>query len=99
MRPNDLAEELGIDGRQLRGWLREAYPRRASERGASWELTEEQVLAARARFAGRARSRPGAATVVRRAPAQVDGRDWIWEGNVVVAVVRYLESDGWRILW
>jgi len=30
MRPNDLADELGIDGRQLRGWLRDMYPRPAS---------------------------------------------------------------------
>ena len=99
MRPNDLADELGIDGRQLRGWLRDAYPRPTTERGAGWVLTADQVAAARERFAGRVPRRPGIATAERTAPAQVDGRDWFWEGNVVAAVVRYLKAEGWRIEW
>src|SRR4051794_37233541 len=99
MRPNDLADELGVDGRQLRGWLRDMYPRPATERGASWTLTAEQVAAARVRFAGRAAKRRGAAPVERPAPVQVAGRDWFWEGNVVAAVVRYLKVAGWRIEW
>jgi hypothetical protein len=99
MRPNDLADELGIDARQLRGWLRDVYPRPASERGAGWVLTMDQVAAVRTRFAGRATRRPRAAIGERPAPALVDGRDWFWEGNVVAAVVRYLNADGWRIGW
>ena len=42
-RPDDLATRLGIDGRRLRGFLREAYPRPEGERGQEWHLTPEQA--------------------------------------------------------
>lgn len=93
MRPNDLADELGVDSRQLRGWLRNAYPRAEDERGSSWELTAMQVTAARARFASRAPRHTSAPIT----PAQIDGRDWFWEGNVVRSVVRYLKAEGWKV--
>jgi hypothetical protein len=99
MRPTDLADELGIDSRQLRGWLRDTYIRPATEKGTGWVLNADQVAAARARFAGRTPRRLAPATAERPAPAQVDGRDWFWEGNVVTAVVRYLKEGGWRIEW
>jgi hypothetical protein len=99
MRPNDLAEELGIDGRQLRGWLRDVYPRPATERGAGWVLTVEQIAAARARFAGGSTRRSGAVTREHPPAAQIDGRDWFWEGNVVAAIVRFLRAEGWRVEW
>ncbi len=51
MRPEELAEELGISGKTLRGWLREQYPRPAIERHSWWTLTSAQVAAARKRFA------------------------------------------------
>jgi predicted GIY-YIG superfamily endonuclease len=43
MGPDDLARELGIDRKQLRGWLRHRWPRRPEERGLAWHLTDEQV--------------------------------------------------------
>ncbi len=52
MRPEQLAQELRISGRTLRGWLRETFPRPATDHGAPWVLTEGQVAAARERFGG-----------------------------------------------
>jgi len=52
VRPEDLARELGIDGKRLRGWLRGPFPRRPDEHGLPWSLTEEQVAEARRVFAG-----------------------------------------------
>ena len=50
MRPKDLAEELGIDPKTLRGWLRKAYPRNPDEKNTSWALTEDQINAAYGQF-------------------------------------------------
>ena len=50
MSPEALARELGIDGKTLRSWLRRTFPRLLSEKGSAWDLTREQVDAARARF-------------------------------------------------
>ena len=55
MRPEDIAAELGISGKTIRGWLREKYPRSAEQRYARWALTPAQVRALRERFAGRRR--------------------------------------------
>jgi hypothetical protein len=49
-RPEDLATELGISGKELRAWLRERFPRDAAHWGTNWSLTHEQVQAARRRF-------------------------------------------------
>ena len=49
-RPEELAAELGISGKTLRAWLRERFPRGASERGTNWYLTHAQVSIARTRF-------------------------------------------------
>jgi phage antirepressor YoqD-like protein len=49
-RPEDLAKELGITGKQLRGWLRQTFPRPAEQKRSSWYLTEQQVEAARTRY-------------------------------------------------
>ncbi len=48
-RPGDLARELGIDPKRLRSWLRDTYPR--FEPGARWELSPDQVDAARKHWA------------------------------------------------
>lgn len=48
MTPNDLAQELGIDPRKLRGWLRSTWP--PLHPHSRWDLTAEQVSAARQRF-------------------------------------------------
>lgn len=51
MRPEDLAPELEISAKHLRGWLRKQYPRPADMKHQPWNLTEAQVRAARAHFA------------------------------------------------
>lgn len=66
MRPEDLARELGIDGKRLRSWLRGRFPRRPEEHGLPWLLTEEQVAEARRVFAG-ARPRSSRSFAVRPA--------------------------------
>jgi hypothetical protein len=48
MTPNELANELGIRPQVLRTWLRQTWPRFAP--GTRWELTDEQVQAARQRW-------------------------------------------------
>jgi hypothetical protein len=50
MRPDDLARELGMDGKDLRGWLRQRFPRSAPEHGTNWYLTHQQVSMARRRW-------------------------------------------------
>jgi hypothetical protein len=49
MTPGDLADELGISPKTLRSWFRSGWPRR--EPGAAWQLTADQVEAARQRWA------------------------------------------------
>lgn len=53
-RPEDLAARLGLDGRRVRAFLRERYPRAESERGDEWSLTPEQAEAVLTHFAGEA---------------------------------------------
>jgi hypothetical protein len=49
--PNQLADELRISPKTLRAWLRRTYPRNDSEKWSEWELTQEQIKAARERWA------------------------------------------------
>jgi hypothetical protein len=51
-RPEDLAARLGLDGRGVRDFLRERYPRDEDERGGEWYLTPEQAEAVLAHFGG-----------------------------------------------
>jgi hypothetical protein len=53
-RPEDLAARLGLDGRRVRAFLRERYPRMESERGDEWSLTAEHAEAVLAHLAGEA---------------------------------------------
>lgn len=104
-RPEDLAHELGITGRQLRRWLRLAYPRDPAEKGLSWHLSVEQVAAARLHFAQQLRSNELPPIVASSKPSDlpqatlaVDGeRDWFWEGSVQTVLATWLEAHGWRI--
>lgn len=66
--PGELAAELGVPARRLRQWLRDSYPR--PDLGRRWNLTPEQVAAARSRFhsAVPADGRKQAATDGRRSP-------------------------------
>jgi hypothetical protein len=50
--PKALAEELGIDPKRLRGWLRSSdFARPGEAKNTTWALTPEIVEAATARFA------------------------------------------------
>ena len=50
--PKALAEELGIDPKRLRGWLRSSdFARPAEAKNTTWALTPDVADAARARFA------------------------------------------------
>jgi phage antirepressor YoqD-like protein len=53
--PKALAEELGIDPKRLRGWLRSSDFARAPEaKNTTWALDADAADAARARFAPKA---------------------------------------------
>jgi hypothetical protein len=53
--PKALAEELGIDPKRLRGWLRTSDFARAPEaKNTTWTLDADACEAARARFAPQA---------------------------------------------
>ena len=43
----ELAAEIGMSHRVLRGWLRRQYPRRDDEHYARWDLGPHQVAAVR----------------------------------------------------
>jgi phage antirepressor YoqD-like protein len=49
--PKALAEELGIDPKRLRGWLRANHTRPAEAKNTTWGIDAEAADAARARFA------------------------------------------------
>jgi MoxR-like ATPase len=48
--PNELAALLGVDGRTVRAFLREEYPREEAEAGTTWELELELAHAVVERF-------------------------------------------------
>ena len=50
-RPEELAARLGVDGRRVRGFLRDRYPRSEAEHGEAWSLPPEQSEAVLAHFA------------------------------------------------
>jgi hypothetical protein len=50
MRPKDLALELDIDAKTLRGWLRKEFPRPTDKKNTSWVLTDDVADAAREHF-------------------------------------------------
>jgi hypothetical protein len=45
-----VTTELGLDGKELRKWLRERFPRQAQECGTDWHLSHAEVMAARRKF-------------------------------------------------
>lgn len=49
-RPEDLAKELNVSGKQIRGFLRSEFGRSAEAKGTSWVLTAEQAEKVMARF-------------------------------------------------
>jgi hypothetical protein len=48
--PTELAEELEVDPKRVRGWLRKQGFRSAANAGRQWELSSAQVQAAREAF-------------------------------------------------
>lgn len=51
-RPAELATRLGLDGRRVRAFLRETFPRSDSEEGSTWYLTPDQADAVLEEFGG-----------------------------------------------
>lgn len=49
--PKALADEIGIDAKVLRSYLRKEYPRTPEVKNTSWIITPEVADAARAKFA------------------------------------------------
>lgn len=49
--PKALAEEIGVDPKVLRGYLRKNFTRAAEVKGQTWIITPEAADAARAKFA------------------------------------------------
>lgn len=52
--PKQLAAELGIDPKRLRGWLRKEHTRTNELHNSSWTIDAEVADAARAKFAPKA---------------------------------------------
>lgn len=49
--PKALAEELGIDPKRLRGWLRKEHARAAEAKNTTWGIAPDVADLARERFA------------------------------------------------
>jgi hypothetical protein len=49
--PKELAAELGVDPKVLRGWLRKEHTRLASAKNTSWVITAKVAADARKAFA------------------------------------------------
>jgi predicted site-specific integrase-resolvase len=54
MTPTELATELSIDPKTLRGWLRKEFTRDPAKKNTSWAIDKPTADAARARFAKKA---------------------------------------------
>lgn len=50
VRPTDLAKELDVSAKALRGFLRREFPRSADSKNTSWTLTPEMIEKATAHF-------------------------------------------------
>lgn len=54
MTPKALAEELQVDPKRLRAFLRTSFARPAEAKNTSWAVSDEAVKAAKAHFAPKA---------------------------------------------
>jgi len=54
MTPTELATELNIDPKTLRGWLRKEFTRDPAKKNTAWAIDADTVKAARERFAKKA---------------------------------------------
>ena len=50
IRPNELAKELGVDGKRIRAYLRTEFTRPGEAKNTNWDLTPEMVTAVKERF-------------------------------------------------
>jgi hypothetical protein len=50
MTPKELATELGVDPKRLRSFLRGAFPRPLEAKNTSWQISDEAIEAAKAKF-------------------------------------------------
>lgn len=64
-RPEELAAQLGLDGRRVRGFLREKFARAQSEHGSAWFLTPDQAQSVLDEFADEIDPSAGEATYAR----------------------------------
>ncbi|MBX5468874.1 MAG: hypothetical protein IRZ21_03145 [Thermoleophilaceae bacterium] len=72
MTPPELAEALGISTDTLRAWLRTTYPRSLEQAFTTWELTADQIEAARQWRAALPRQRAAGGRKVRDADYVLD---------------------------
>jgi hypothetical protein len=101
--PEDLARRVGRSGMRIRKLLRQLYPNLAPGSGSRWVLTEEQVAAVLAYYAGSTPTPVGgrpSVSIEAGTPVVVRGdlpTDWFWEGHVQDVLVAYLRREGWTI--
>lgn len=50
VRPSELAEDLGVNPKAVRQYLRANFPRTAAEKNTSWQLNEDQIAAVISHF-------------------------------------------------
>lgn len=53
MTPDDIAEELGVDPKRVRDYLRENFTRSEAEKHQPWHVTAQMATALRAHFTRR----------------------------------------------
>lgn len=68
--PKALAEEIGVDPKSLRGFLRKEYARTPEAKNTSWIITPEAADAARKHFAKQETPSTEPATEEVEAPAK-----------------------------
>jgi hypothetical protein len=93
--PEELARELGVTGRTLRGFLRKRFPRGGDEKNARWELDAETVRAVAEHF------RPGSSDLGlgERYFAFLDLADELRERLLGRGVVLRDRLDAQSLLW
>jgi hypothetical protein len=55
-KPEQIADQLKLSGKNVRAYLRKTYPRPADAKGSSWTLTEKQANDTLAYFRARAKA-------------------------------------------
>jgi len=58
IRPEELANELGVSGKLVRAYLRKSFPRTAEAKNTAWVVTNEQAKQTREHFLARRGAEP-----------------------------------------